>query len=74
VLLRGCKRFRLYPPEAAPDMYVRGKLKRIYPNGRIVYEGQGDVLPDGSGTHMVECIVSKTAHSLLPLKHALTGP
>jgi hypothetical protein len=49
VLLRGCKRFRLYPPDAAPDMYVRGTLKRIYPNGRIVYEGQGDVLPDGSG-------------------------
>jgi hypothetical protein len=49
VLLRGCKRFRLYPPDAAPGMYVRGKLQRIYPNGRIVYEGQGDVLPDGSG-------------------------
>jgi hypothetical protein len=30
-------------------MYVRGKLQRIYPNGRIVYEGQGDVLQDGSG-------------------------
>uniref|UniRef100_A0A383WCI6 JmjC domain-containing protein n=1 Tax=Tetradesmus obliquus TaxID=3088 RepID=A0A383WCI6_TETOB len=53
VLLRGCKRFRLYPPDAAPDMYVRGKLQRIYHNGRIVYEGQGDVLPDGSDKHDV---------------------
>eukprot|EP00882_Tetradesmus_deserticola_P027952 GHRQ01031102.1.p1 GENE.GHRQ01031102.1~~GHRQ01031102.1.p1 ORF type:complete len:420 (+),score=173.59 GHRQ01031102.1:80-1261(+) len=54
ILLRGCKRFRLYPPSAAPDMYVHGKLQRIYPNGRIVYEGQGDVQPDGSDKHDVQ--------------------
>eukprot|EP00775_Hariotina_reticulata_P000764 gene764-1071_t len=50
VLLRGCKRFRLYPPSAAPDMYVTGSIKKIYPNGRIVYADQGDVNADGSGS------------------------
>jgi hypothetical protein len=29
-------------------MYVTGSISQVYPNGRIVYEGQGDVLPDGS--------------------------
>ncbi|GLC45639.1 hypothetical protein PLESTB_001789000 [Pleodorina starrii] len=48
VLLRGTKRFRLYPPATAPTMYTNGKLVRMYDNGRIVYEGQGDVLADGT--------------------------
>ncbi|GIL74226.1 hypothetical protein Vretimale_1977 [Volvox reticuliferus] len=48
VLLRGKKRFRLYPPTAAPTMYTHGKLARMYDNGRIVYEQQGDVLADGT--------------------------
>jgi DNA integrity scanning protein DisA with diadenylate cyclase activity len=29
-------------------MYTQGKLQRVHDNGRIVYAGQGDVLPDGS--------------------------
>lgn len=48
VLLRGSKRFRLFPPSSAPDMYVAGRITKVHANGRIVYEGQGDVLPDGS--------------------------
>lgn len=48
ILLRGRKRFRLYPPTQAPNMYTNGKLKLIHPNGRIVYEGQGNVAADGS--------------------------
>lgn len=53
VLLRGRKRFRLYPPSAAPSMYVRGKITRTYPNGRIVYEEQGNVMADGAGEMVV---------------------
>jgi hypothetical protein len=48
VLLRGRKRFRLWPPQKAPHMYTHGKLRRVHDNGRIVYAGQGPVLPDGS--------------------------
>ncbi|KAL4429824.1 hypothetical protein ABPG77_010941 [Micractinium sp. CCAP 211/92] len=48
VLLRGRKRFRLYPPQAAKQMYTVGKVAKTHPNGRIVFKGQGDVLPDGS--------------------------
>ena len=48
ILLRGSKRFRLFPPSCARDMYVAGRVKHTYPNGRIVYEGQGDIQPDGS--------------------------
>lgn len=51
ILLRGSKRFRLFPPRTAPDMYLRGKIRHIYPNGRIVYEGQGDIQPDGSSEY-----------------------
>ena len=40
VLLRGRKRFRLWPPTQAARMCTHGKLQRIHPNGRIVYEGQ----------------------------------
>ncbi|KAL3133669.1 hypothetical protein ABBQ32_008175 [Trebouxia sp. C0010 RCD-2024] len=53
ILLRGRKRFRLYPPSEAPHMYTHGHLKKIYPNGRIVYAGQGMVLEDGSDTSEV---------------------
>jgi hypothetical protein len=56
VLLRGCKRFRLFPPSTAPDMYVTGSIKKIYPNGRIVYAGQGDVNADGSGEFAAFCL------------------
>lgn len=48
VLLRGKKRFRLFPPSMAHQMYTHGAVQRVYPNGRIVYEGGGDVLADGS--------------------------
>jgi len=40
VLMRGQKRFRLWAPEYAPRMHTAGKVVRIHPNGRIVYEGQ----------------------------------
>lgn len=48
MLLRGRKRFRLYPPSAARHMYTVGRVQRVHPNGRIVFEGQGDVAADGS--------------------------
>lgn len=53
ILLRGRKTFRLYPPSCAPNMYTYGKLHKVYPNGRIVYQGQGNILPDGSGTNNI---------------------
>ena len=43
-LLRGRKRFRLYPPAMARRLYTRGTIHKIHPSGRIVYEGQvGDL-------------------------------
>ncbi|GAX76316.1 hypothetical protein CEUSTIGMA_g3762.t1 [Chlamydomonas eustigma] len=48
VLIRGRKRFRLFDPSKAPLMYTHGKIRRIHQNGRIVYDGQGEVLTDGS--------------------------
>lgn len=38
VLLRGRKQFRLYSPDMAGDLYTRGALSKIHPNGRINYE------------------------------------
>ena len=40
VLLRGRKRFRLFPPSLADRMYVHGQLQRVHPNGRIVHKSQ----------------------------------
>lgn len=40
VLLRGAKRFRLYPPSAVRGMYTHGRLAALHDNGRIVYQGQ----------------------------------
>lgn len=34
VLLRGTKRFRLFPPAMAHRMYPHGTVDRIHPNGR----------------------------------------
>jgi len=48
VLLKGTKHFSLFLPDAAPQMYTHGKIRHIHPNGRIVYDGQGDVRADGS--------------------------
>ncbi|KAI3427056.1 hypothetical protein D9Q98_006996 [Chlorella vulgaris] len=48
VLLRGRKRFRLYPPSQAPRMYTVGRPAVVHPNGRIVFRGQGDIQADGS--------------------------
>jgi hypothetical protein len=39
LLFQGRKRFRLFPPQCAPNMYTYGKLERIHPNGLCSYAG-----------------------------------
>lgn len=48
VLLKGRKRFRLYPPHLIENMYTEGEPIHLFSNGRIIYEGQEDVNADGS--------------------------
>lgn len=50
VLLRGKKRFRLYPPSQAERMYVHGELAVVHPNGRIVHKSQVGGSWRGRGT------------------------
>ena len=38
LLIRGRKRFRLFPPSAANALHVSGRLSKIHKNGLIVYE------------------------------------
>lgn len=64
MLLRGRKRFRLYPPSAHAAMAVRGRVARVHANGRIVYEGQGDVAADGSGAGGVRPVFAAAGHLL----------
>lgn len=40
ILLRGRKRFRLWSPDHAPQLYTHGHLECVHPNGRIIYRGQ----------------------------------
>lgn len=39
LLLQGTKRFRLFSPDCAPNMYTHGDLDCIHENGRISYVG-----------------------------------
>lgn len=48
MLLRGRKKFRLFPPTKASMMYTHGDIVCVYPNGRIVYKGQEGIQEDGS--------------------------
>ncbi|KAA6419505.1 MAG: hypothetical protein FRX49_10603 [Trebouxia sp. A1-2] len=48
ILLRGRKRFRLYPPCEAGNMYTHGQVQHVHPNGRIIYKGQPMLSADGS--------------------------
>ena len=40
MLLRGLKRFRLYSPAEAERMYTHGVIRKVYPNGRIIFQEQ----------------------------------
>ena len=40
ILLRGRKRVTLYSFEDASNLYTRGKIDFVHPNGRINYNGQ----------------------------------
>ncbi len=52
ILIRGKKRFRLYGPNSALNMYTKGTIAKVHENGRINYKGQvtradgADVLSD----------------------------
>ncbi|KAL0039653.1 hypothetical protein WJX77_004437 [Trebouxia sp. C0004] len=54
ILLRGRKRFRLYPPCEAGNMYTHGQVQHVHPNGRIIYKGQPMVSADGSNPRDVK--------------------
>jgi hypothetical protein len=47
ILLKGRKRFILYPPSAAEHLEPYGKVEKVYKNGLIVYADSGDVRQDG---------------------------
>ena len=36
-LLKGRKRFRVFPPAMAHQLYTHGNILKVHPNGRIVY-------------------------------------
>ena len=40
ILLRGRKRFTLYPPSLAKRMATQGCIAHVHPNGRVRYKGQ----------------------------------
>ncbi|KAG9569302.1 Clavaminate synthase-like protein, partial [Aureobasidium melanogenum] len=42
ILLKGCKRFVLYPPSAVHHLDTYGKPKKIHSNGLIVYKQPGE--------------------------------
>ena len=55
ILLRGRKRFRLFPPDHAHRLYTHGAIACIHPNGRIVYKGQVSEGCDFLNAHTNAC-------------------
>jgi len=48
VLTQGQKQIRIAPPDSIHSFEMSGSFQHLHPNGRIVYEGDGDVRPDGA--------------------------
>lgn len=40
IVLKGKKKFRLFDPSEAENLYTRGELLKVHPNGRINYVGE----------------------------------
>lgn len=56
-LLRGRKRFRIFPPAMTQQLYTHGSIHTIHPNGRIVYEGQVGIQAFASLSAVPRCSV-----------------
>ena len=71
ILLRGRKRFRLYPPEQAKRMYTHGRIAKVHANGRIVYTDQAcRIAPLTCKDSCMVCAANMASvHCLRPLKH-----
>ncbi|XP_063902197.1 uncharacterized protein LOC135121845 isoform X2 [Zophobas morio] len=59
ILLDGRKEFTLASPLDIPHVYTQGKLKKIFKNGRILYEGMSDVT-EYEIENLYECATSET--------------
>ena len=55
IIVEGRKRIDLYAPSDAPNLYTRGKLRRIHKNGRINYAGE-ETNADGSHIEAEEAL------------------
>ncbi|KAI9096434.1 cupin-like domain-containing protein [Phlyctochytrium arcticum] len=42
VLIRGQKKFRIFSPKDAENLYVNGQINKVYPNGYIEYSSSDD--------------------------------
>ncbi|ELR13519.1 uncharacterized protein ACA1_247230 [Acanthamoeba castellanii str. Neff] len=61
VLLKGRKRFQLFPPSDAARMYTQGRIVRVHPNGLISY--QRGVRSDGADAGVEAAVAAEEAHA-----------
>jgi len=61
ILLRGCKRFTLFPPSDAGRMYTQGRILSVHPNGLIAY--QPGVRSDGADVAAEAALEADRAHA-----------
>jgi hypothetical protein len=61
LLLKGHKKFRLFPPSEALNMYTYGDVATIHPNGRIMYRGQLPIRSDGSSLMSEAALIASEA-------------
>lgn len=54
VLLRGEKRFLLFPPDAHPFLHMRGDVARVHHNGLIVYDQEDEESEEESADGLVQ--------------------
>ncbi len=61
VLLKGRKRFQLFPPSDAARMYTQGQIVQVHPNGLIAY--QRGVRSDGADAGVEAAVAAEEAHA-----------
>lgn len=64
VLLRGRKRFTLFSPNDAPNLYITGKISKIHPNGLINYVGAPTRADGANPVEVSEKAVSEAQNAL----------
>ncbi len=67
IILRGRKKFRLFSPKDTENLYPKGNLLKVHPNGRVNYEGE-ETTADGADLQADEAAKASKAKEIAEQK------